>query len=232
MENPWLSSLLPSSCVMTAGCTGDGLQGWKALLFLSSCPQPGSLIHSFILSRRISCVSTVSQELLLLLLLSHFSRVWLCVTPQTAAHQAPVPGILQARTLEWVAIRRGQKKKLCLWLQFALTPATVPSFLTCKEIQIMNYRRSDCLSQTLANKILEKTLESHLGSKEVKPVNPKGNQPWIFRDEYWIFRVFVPAEAPIIWPPDAKSWLIGKDPDAGKDWRQEEKRVAEVEMVR
>ena len=66
--------------------------------------------------------------------------------------------------------------------------------------------------------VLEKTLESPMNSKEVTPVNPKGNQPWIF-----IGRTDAEAEAPIIWPPDAKSQLIGKDPDAGKDWRQEER---------
>ena len=70
----------------------------------------------------------------------------------------------------------------------------------------------------------EKTLESPLDSKEVKPVNPNGNQPWIFIGR-------TDAEAPILWPPYAKSWLIGKDPDAGKDWGQEEKGASEDEMV-
>ena len=70
-------------------------------------------------------------------------------------------------------------------------------------------------------------LESPLDSKEIKSVNPKGNQPWIS-----IGRTDVEAEAPIFWPPDAKSQLNGKDPDAGKDWRQTEKEVAEDEMVR
>ena len=63
--------------------------------------------------------------------------------------------------------------------------------------------------------VLEKTLESPLDSKEIKPVNPKGNQPWIF-----IVRTDAEAEAEIIWPPDVKRQLIGKDPDARKDWRQ------------
>ena len=75
--------------------------------------------------------------------------------------------------------------------------------------------------------VLEKTLESPLDSKEVKLVNPKGNQPWMF-----FGRTDAEAEAPILWPPDGKTWLIGKDPDAGKDWRQEEKRVTEDEMVK
>ena len=68
--------------------------------------------------------------------------------------------------------------------------------------------------------VLKKTLESSLDSKEIKPVNLKGNQPWIL-----IGRTDAKAEAPILWPPDAKSRLIGKDPDAGKDWSQKEKRV-------
>ena len=63
--------------------------------------------------------------------------------------------------------------------------------------------------------MLEKTLENTLDSKEIKPVHPKGNQPWIF-----IGRIDAEAEAPMLWPPDAKSWLIGKDPNAGKNWRQ------------
>ena len=75
------------------------------------------------------------------------------------------------------------------------------------------------------NVVLEKTLESPLDSKEIKPVNPKGNQSWIF-----IRRTDVEAETPILWSPDVKNWLLGKDPDAGKDWRQEEKSMTEDEM--
>ena len=75
--------------------------------------------------------------------------------------------------------------------------------------------------------VLEKTLESPLDCKEIKPVHPKGNQPWIYAG-----RTDAEAEAPVLWPPDAKNWLIGKDPDAGKDWRQKEERVAEDLMVR
>ena len=72
--------------------------------------------------------------------------------------------------------------------------------------------------------VLEKALESPLDCKETKPVNPKGNQPWIF-----IGRTDADAEAPILWSPDAKSQLIEKDPDAEKDWRQ--KRATEDEMI-
>ena len=75
--------------------------------------------------------------------------------------------------------------------------------------------------------MLGKTLESPLDCKEIKPVNSKGNHPWLF-----IARTDVEAEAPTLWPPYANNQLIGKDPDAGKDWRQKEKMVAEDEMVR
>ena len=74
--------------------------------------------------------------------------------------------------------------------------------------------------------ILEKTLESPLDCKEIQPVHPRGNQSWIFTG-----RPDAEAETPLLWPPDAKSWLIGKDPDAGKDWRKEEKGMIEAEMV-
>ena len=74
--------------------------------------------------------------------------------------------------------------------------------------------------------VLEKTLQSPLDGKEIQPVHPKGNQSWIF-----IRRTDTEAEAPILWLPDAKNWLIRKDPDAGKDWRRDEKGMTEDEMV-
>ena len=73
--------------------------------------------------------------------------------------------------------------------------------------------------------VLKKTLESPLDCREIKPVNPNGNQPWIF------LRTDAETEAPILWLPDVKTWLIWKDPDAGKDWGQEEKWMTEDEMV-
>ena len=74
--------------------------------------------------------------------------------------------------------------------------------------------------------VLEKNLESPLDFREIQPVNPKGNQSWIF-----IGRTDAKAETPILWPPDVKNWLTGKDTDGGKDWRQEEKGITEDEMV-
>ena len=74
--------------------------------------------------------------------------------------------------------------------------------------------------------MLEKTLENPLDSKEIQPVHPKGNQSWIF-----IGRIDSETEPPILWPPDVKNWFIDKDPDAGRDWRWEEKGKTEDEMV-
>ena len=74
--------------------------------------------------------------------------------------------------------------------------------------------------------VLEKTLESLLDCKEIKQINPKGNQSWIF-----IGKTDAEAETPVLRPPDAKNWLIWKDPDAGKDWKWEEKGMREDEMA-
>ena len=91
--------------------------------------------------------------------------------------------------------------------------------LDCKE----NWAPKNWCSWTV---VLEKTLESLLHCKENQPIHPKGNQSYIF-----IGRTDAETEAPILWLPDTKNWLIGKDPDFGKDWRQEEKGTAEDEMV-
>ena len=84
-----------------------------------------------------------------------------------------------------------------------------------------------CMSfKTSSYFYLSKTLKSPLDCKENKPVNPKGNKSWIF-----IGRTNAEAEAPILWPPDVKSWFIRKDPDTGKNWRQDEKGMTEDDMV-
>ena len=91
----------------------------------------------------------------------------------------------------------------------------------------LNYKESWALKNwCFWTVVLEKTLESPLDSKEIQPVLPKRNQSWIF-----IGRIEAEAETPILWPPDAKNWLIWKDPDAGKDWRQEEKGTTEDEWL-
>ena len=92
----------------------------------------------------------------------------------------------------------------------------------------LNYKESWALKNwCFWTVVLEKTLESPLDNKMIQPVHPKGIQSWIF-----IGKTDVEAETLILWPPDLKNWLIGKDTDAGKDWRQEEKGITEDEMVR
>ena len=93
----------------------------------------------------------------------------------------------------------------------------------CESWTIRTLSTEELVLQTV---VLKKTLESPLDCKEIKPVNPKGNQAWIF-----IGRTDAEAEAPILWPSAAKSQLIEKDPNARKDWRQEEKGTTEDEMV-
>ena len=78
----------------------------------------------------------------------------------------------------------------------------------------------------LSTVVLEKTLESPLDCKEIQPVHPKGDQSWVF-----IGSTDVEAEIPVLWPPHVKDWLIEKDPDAGKDWRREEKGMTKDEIV-
>ena len=87
--------------------------------------------------------------------------------------------------------------------------------LDCKESWMQN-------SWCFWTVVLEKTLESPLDFKEIQPIHPKRDQSWIF-----IGRTNAEAETPILWPPDVKNWFVGKDPDAGKDWRQEEKGMIE-----
>ena len=87
-------------------------------------------------------------------------------------------------------------------------------------------KKAECQKTMLFSCGVEKTLESPLDCKEIKPVNPKGNQSWIF-----IESTDAEAETPILWSTDVKNWLFGKDPDAGKNWRQEEKETTEDEMI-
>ena len=89
-------------------------------------------------------------------------------------------------------------------------------------IKMAEHQRTDAFELQCHRKLLGVPSDC----KEIKPINPKGNQSWTF-----IGRANAKAEASILWPPDVKSWLIGKDPDAGEDWRQKEKRVAEHKMV-
>ena len=106
------------------------------------------------------------------------------------------------------------------WLKRATHVCTKLNFFSCFQVG------QKVFSQCLEDVVLENTLESPLDCREIQPVHPKGNQSWIL-----IGRTDAEAEIPILWPPDVKNWLTGKDHDAGEDWRQEEKGMTEDEMV-
>ena len=98
---------------------------------------------------------------------------------------------------------------------------------SCMDVRIELWRKMSCQARIDAfGVVLEKTLESPLDCKAIQPVHPKGDQSWVFTG-----RTDAEVETPILWPLDVKNWLIGKDPDAGKDWRPEEVRITEDEMV-
>ena len=148
-----------------------------------------------------------------------------CSLPGSSVH-----GIFEARVLEWGAISfsRGSSRTR----DRTQVPRIVGRCFTIWAIRELwmwelNYKESwipkNWCFETV---VLEKTFESALNCKEIKPVNPKGNQSRIF-----IGRTDAEAETPVLWPPHAKSWLIGKDSDAGSDWGQEEKGTTEDEMA-
>ena len=120
-----------------------------------------------------------------------------------------VHGILQARILEWVAVSSSR-------ISSQPRDRTHTSYISCRE------QKNWCLWIV----VLEKTLESPLDCKEIQPVHPIGDQSGIF-----IGKTDAEAEAPVLWAPNVKNWLTGKDPDAGKCWRREEKGMTEDEIV-
>ena len=163
-----------------------------------------------------------------LLLLSHFSRVWPCATPETAAHQALL-SLGFSRQEYWSG------------LPFTSPVANLDSILKSRDIPfltkvyivkamvfpVVTYScKGECRRIDAFKLCCWRRLESPLDSREIKPVSLKGNQPWIL-----IGRTDAEAEVPILLPPDAKRKHIGKDPDAGRDWDQKEIRVTEDEMV-
>ena len=150
-----------------------------------------------------------------------------CNLPGSSVHV-----IFQARVLEWVAIsfsRGSSRPRDWTWVsRIAGRRFTIWVTREANGCESWTYKESWALKNwCFWTVVLEKTLESPLHIKETQLVHPKGNQSWIF-----IGRTDAEAETPILWPSDAKNWLIGKDPDAGKDWRQEEKGMTEDEMVR
>ena len=142
----------------------------------------------------------------------------------------------------WMVTEATKFKDACsleekLWQRIKSRDITLPTKVCLVKAMVFPVVMYGCESWTIKKAehqnpdafwtvVLEKTFESPLDCKEIQPVNPKGNQSWIF-----IGRTDAEAEAPILWPPDVKSPLIGKDPDAGKDWGQEEKVVTENEVV-
>ena len=174
----------------------------------------------------------------LLLLLSHFSRVWLCVIPQTAAHQAP-PFLGFSRQEHWSGLpfpSPGRKAITNLDSKLKKThyftnkgPSSQGYGFSSKHVWMWEldceegWALKNCCFWTV---VLEKTLASSLDCKEIHPVHSEGDQLWDF-----FGRTDAKAEIPILWPPYAKSWLIRKDSDAGRDWRQEEKGTTEDEMA-
>ena len=122
------------------------------------------------------------------------------------------------------------KVKLLSRVRLFATPWTVahqaPSMGFSRNTGMGCHFKLSAKELVVLNCVVEKTLESPLDFKEIQLVNCKGNQSWIFTG--W---TEAEAEVPILWPPDVKNWLSGKDPDAGKDWRQEEKGMTEDEMV-
>ena len=143
-------------------------------------------------------------------------------------------GILQARVLEWVAMsfssdqpRQHIKKQRHYFVNKGPSSQGYGYLSSHVWMWELDYKESSALKNwCFWTGVLEKTLESPLDCKEIQPVHSKGDQSWLFTE-----RTDVEAETPILWPPDAKSWLIWKDPDAGKDWGQEEKGTTEDEMV-
>ena len=162
------------------------------------------------------------------------SRVWLSATPWTVAYQVP-PSKGFSRQGYWSGLpfpssdqsRQHIKKQRHYFANKCLSSQSY-SFSSS---QVWMWDLDHKESWALRNwwfwaVVLEKALESPLDCKEIQPVNPKGNQSWIF-----IGRADAVTLVLLRWPPDAKNWLIRKDPDAGKDWRQEEKGTTEDEIV-
>ena len=147
-----------------------------------------------------------------------------CSPPGSSVYE-----ISQVRILEWVATSFSREKgsswsrdqiHICIAVRFFLYHwATWEAYTFWIS---SDWISSDCFWTM----VLEKTLENSLDCKEIQPAHPKGNQSWIF-----IGRTGAEAETSILWPPGEKNWLIWKGPDAGKDWKREEKRMTEDEMV-
>ena len=144
-------------------------------------------------------------------------------SPRDSQESSPIPQFKSIDSLVLSLLYTGVElikllTKICI-IKAMIFPVIMLRYQSCT-IKKAEHQRTDAFKL-----VLEKILESPLDCKEIKPVNPKGNQPWIFIGR-------TGAEAPIIWPPVMKIWPIGKDLDDGKDWRQEEKGTTEDEIVK
>ena len=175
---------------------------------------------------------------MLVFIVQLLSHVRLFETPWTAAHQASLSFTISQTLLRFMSIESNMlSNHLILYCPLLLLPSILadqgPSNhsygFTSSHVWRWELDHKESWPPNnwcFWTEVLEKTLESPLDCKEIQPVHPKGNQSWIF-----IKRTDAEAVALILWPPDVKNWLIWKDPDAGKHWRQEEKEMTENEMV-
>ena len=171
---------------------------------------------------------------MLLLLLSRFSCVRLCATQWTASHQAP-PSLGFSRQEHWSGLpfpSPMHESEMWKWSRSVVSDSSRPHGLQpTRPLRPWDFPGKStgvgchCFNH-LWTVVLEKTPESPLDCKEIQPVHSEGDQPWDF-----FGRNDTKAETPILWPPHAKSWLIGKDSDAGRDWGQKEKGTTEDEMA-
>ena len=230
MLAPW-----KKHCDKPAAASVKSLQSCPTLCDPMDCSPPGSRpwdspgkntgvgCHFLLQWMKVKSERVVAQSCLT------FRHPMDCSLPGSSVH-----GIFQARVLEWGAIAfSGDKPRERIKKQrhhFAYQVLSSQSYgFSSSHVWMSELDHKEgwvpknWYFQTV---VLEKTLESPLDCKEIQPVHPKGDQSWIF-----IGRTDAEAETPILWPPDVKNWLIEKDPDAGKDWRHEEKGATEDEMV-
>ena len=206
---------------------------------LQSCPtlcdpidgsSPGSPVPGIIQARTLECVAiSFSNAWKWKVKVKLLSRARLLATPWTAAHQAP-PSMGFSRQEYWSGVPLPPRQHIKKYRHYFPNKSPFNQSYDFSGSHVWTWEVDYKESWAPKNwcfwtVVLEKTLESHLDCKEIQPVHPKGNHSWIF-----IGRTDAEAETLILWPPDAKNWLIWKDSDAGKYWRQE-KGTTEDEMA-
>ena len=217
-------------------CSAKSLQSCPTLCDPIDGSPPGSAIPGILQARTLEWVAiSFSNAWKRKLKVKSLSRVWLSTTPWTAAFQAP-PSMESSRQEYWSGLplpsphdqpRQHIKKQRHYFVNKVSCSQGYGFSSSHVWMWELDYKESWAPKNwCFWAVVLEKTLESSLDCKEIQPVHPKGDQSWVF-----IGGIDVEAETPIFWPPHAESWLIWKDPYAGKDWGQEEKGTTEDEMV-